>query len=306
MLIPRSCCLQQAVVLGHVQGNKFPGRRCGGWIGTAVLPPVGAAFVRKNVMRSTRNERRGWRSCDHVMWGGQVMPIINISMNAFTCRLWQSHRRMPQEENYKSCYTLTMTLSIGIVLVPPDSSPGSSFVLSCRLATSFDFWVLSWVLICKPMNERHVAFQSRVKLWLESPKFVEKPTHTWPFVFQDASLSLPTLMRRIEPQSLPPPEQSPDGWISRKGPGGRIFWHHKALGPAPWEQQVPTSLTRNKAFFRSIMGKVADLTDTPLSSEILWLVTLWAPIGKDALRRHFEVLMSTGCLYQASTLNLEF
>lgn len=86
---------------------------------------------------------------------------------------------------------------------------------------------------------------------------------------KDASLSLPTLMRRIEPQSLPPPEQSPEGWISRKGPGGRIFWHHKALGPAPWEQQVPTSLTRNKAFFRSIMGKVADLTDTPLSSEIL-------------------------------------
>lgn len=45
------------------------------------------------------------------------MPIINIYMNAFTCRLWQSHRRMPQEENYKSCYTLTMTLSIGIVLM---------------------------------------------------------------------------------------------------------------------------------------------------------------------------------------------
>lgn len=87
---------------------------------------------------------------------------------------------------------------------------------------------------------------------------------------KDASMSLPaTLIQRLDPPSLPPPEQAPEGWISRRGPGGRVFWHHKALGPAPWEQQVPSSLTRNRAFFRSIMGKVADLSDeNPLSSEI--------------------------------------
>jgi len=85
---------------------------------------------------------------------------------------------------------------------------------------------------------------------------------------KDASLPVPSMIQHLEPPSLPPPEQSPEGWISRKGPGGRVFWHHKALGPAPWEQQVPSSLTGNKAFFRSIMGKVADLTDTPLSSEM--------------------------------------
>ncbi|CAE7212066.1 FKBP16-1 [Symbiodinium pilosum] len=26
-----------------------------------------------------------------------------------------------------------------------------------------------------------------------------------------------------------------DGWISHTGPGGRTSWHHKSLGPAPWE-----------------------------------------------------------------------
>lgn len=85
---------------------------------------------------------------------------------------------------------------------------------------------------------------------------------------RDASLTLPTLMKRLEPPSLPPPEQCTDGWICRKGPGGRVFWHHKALGPAPWES-VPHSLKNNKAFVRSIMGKVADLADTPVTSEVL-------------------------------------
>ena len=83
---------------------------------------------------------------------------------------------------------------------------------------------------------------------------------------RDTSLNLPTLLRRPEPPSLPAPEQSPDGWICRRGPGGRVFWHHKALGPAPWEA-VPCSLKNNRAFHRSIMGKVADLSDLPQSSD---------------------------------------
>lgn len=31
------------------------------------------------------------------------------------------------------------------------------------------------------------------------------------------------------------PEFAPEGWVSRKGPNGRLYWHHRALGPAPWE-----------------------------------------------------------------------
>lgn len=36
-------------------------------------------------------------------------------------------------------------------------------------------------------------------------------------------------------EALPDPEFEPEGWISRKGPNGRYHWHHRSLGPAPWE-----------------------------------------------------------------------
>lgn len=36
-------------------------------------------------------------------------------------------------------------------------------------------------------------------------------------------------------RALPDPELAPEGWITRKGPNGKIFWHHRSLGPAPWE-----------------------------------------------------------------------
>lgn len=38
------------------------------------------------------------------------------------------------------------------------------------------------------------------------------------------------------PEPLQPPDLEPDGWVSRKGPDGRRYWHHLALGPAPWEE----------------------------------------------------------------------
>jgi hypothetical protein len=31
------------------------------------------------------------------------------------------------------------------------------------------------------------------------------------------------------------PDQEPTDWVSHQGPDGRIFWHHVALGPAPWD-----------------------------------------------------------------------
>lgn len=41
---------------------------------------------------------------------------------------------------------------------------------------------------------------------------------------------------------LPSPDEAPDVWVSRKGPGGRLYWHNRRLGPAPWESQVEDSL----------------------------------------------------------------
>mmetsp|Transcript_102832 Transcript_102832/g.299975 ORF Transcript_102832/g.299975 Transcript_102832/m.299975 type:complete len:321 (+) Transcript_102832:307-1269(+) len=37
---------------------------------------------------------------------------------------------------------------------------------------------------------------------------------------------------------LPDPEEAPERWVSRRGRGGRIYWHHLGLGPAPWEEQL--------------------------------------------------------------------
>lgn len=45
--------------------------------------------------------------------------------------------------------------------------------------------------------------------------------------------------RRSNPEldcPLPDPDLEPEGWISYKGPSGRINWHHRSLGPAPWEK----------------------------------------------------------------------
>merc|ERR1712130_1050667 len=63
-------------------------------------------------------------------------------------------------------------------------------------------------------------------------------------------------------------EPCSDRWVSRTGPGGRTFWHHTALGPAPWEQPV-RDLAAHKseedkgslAFARSLMGRVDRLRE---------------------------------------------
>lgn len=34
---------------------------------------------------------------------------------------------------------------------------------------------------------------------------------------------------------LSAPEAEPDEWVSKLGPDQRKFWHHRSLGPAPWE-----------------------------------------------------------------------
>merc|ERR1719210_2469998 len=53
------------------------------------------------------------------------------------------------------------------------------------------------------------------------------------------------------------PDLEPDGWVCRPGPNGRTFWHHKALGPAPWEQ--PLIKQGDTAYLRSLMHRVTDL-----------------------------------------------
>lgn len=42
------------------------------------------------------------------------------------------------------------------------------------------------------------------------------------------------LQRLAARKPLPGPEATPECWVSLKGPDGRTFWHHTALGPAPW------------------------------------------------------------------------
>lgn len=62
------------------------------------------------------------------------------------------------------------------------------------------------------------------------------------------------------------PDQASDGWLCRRGPGGRTFWHHVDLGPAPWDltpqlfQDAANQGNQgNQAFARSLMGNgVAD------------------------------------------------
>jgi hypothetical protein len=53
-------------------------------------------------------------------------------------------------------------------------------------------------------------------------------------------------------QPLSSPDKAPQGWICRRGPNGRVYWHHLALGPAPWEEEIPA---RNAALPRG-MGPV--------------------------------------------------
>lgn len=42
------------------------------------------------------------------------------------------------------------------------------------------------------------------------------------------------------------PDLAPEGWVCHCGPNGRTFWHHKALGPAPWEVVPPNELPQEE------------------------------------------------------------
>jgi len=56
---------------------------------------------------------------------------------------------------------------------------------------------------------------------------------------------------RLEPDNgkqgvLMGPDLNPEGWLCLDRPDGRQFWHHKALGPPPWEAAA-SSLSANKS-----------------------------------------------------------
>lgn len=38
---------------------------------------------------------------------------------------------------------------------------------------------------------------------------------------------------------LPGPDASPDEWVCTIGPNGQKYWHNLALGPAPWDDEIP-------------------------------------------------------------------
>jgi hypothetical protein len=47
----------------------------------------------------------------------------------------------------------------------------------------------------------------------------------------------------VASRTISSPDLAPEGWISRRGPNGRLYWHHRSLGPAPWEQEPSAALS---------------------------------------------------------------
>lgn len=90
-------------------------------------------------------------------------------------------------------------------------------------------------------------------------------------------------------QALGDPDLAPEGWVSRIGPQGQRYWHHRALGPAPWEtDQEARELDKEVAFARpgptgrppgsgcgyypgsSVVSGPGSFTDQPASYSGLW------------------------------------
>lgn len=44
-------------------------------------------------------------------------------------------------------------------------------------------------------------------------------------------------------RAISSPDTAPGGWVSRRGPNGRLYWHHLSLGPAPWELEPQHAAT---------------------------------------------------------------
>mmetsp|Transcript_14798 Transcript_14798/g.33664 ORF Transcript_14798/g.33664 Transcript_14798/m.33664 type:complete len:438 (+) Transcript_14798:71-1384(+) len=122
--------------------------------------------------------------------------------------------------------------------------------------------------------------------------------------------STPSGRSRGEPDALAiaAPEVQPDAWDSRPGPDGRRFYHHKNLGPAPWDMQVTTysqshrqgSIGNNSiAGAAPMMGRCGSLC-TP-RSEVL-KDKLGALLANWGLGSYAEELVQLG--YNVDTLRL--
>ena len=92
---------------------------------------------------------------------------------------------------------------------------------------------------------------------------------TWRALYGFKEAALPAAAVPALPAADPAPAGAPadlvtnlpsDGWISHTGPGGRTSWHHKSLGPAPWEE----SLTKDSAPDTNPFSK--DLSKEPLDA----------------------------------------
>lgn len=102
----------------------------------------------------------------------------------------------------------------------------------------------------KKMDERLDQGLDKFSRWLDSPSSLsdivrtEKPVDIpW----------IPNFYEPIDPRTaiaraqvrawsvnsgddiVPGPERDPKGWVSHRGPDRRQYWHHRSLGPAPWE-----------------------------------------------------------------------
>lgn len=159
-----------------------------------------------------------------------------------------------------------------VSLKRPDSSGGNESVGAIALSFSLDAdpkEILSAVAATSLARRRGRVDADKDDFWLQCCSTDARERY-----LQDTScachLPMPAMLEKYDldggfkplrpgPPPLASPEVSSDGWVSRQGPGGRVFWHHLELGPPPWERAA-NDIKDNRAFHRSIMGKAADLS----------------------------------------------
>lgn len=70
--------------------------------------------------------------------------------------------------------------------------------------------------------------------------------------------------------ALPSPDEVPEGWVCHRGADGRTFWHHGALGPAPWDSSQASSDQGTNVLLQKRRGAANDdaiSTGTPSHSD---------------------------------------
>jgi hypothetical protein len=104
---------------------------------------------------------------------------------------------------------------------------------------------------------------------LADPFFLDSPL---PSSRNNLAESPPPTARTIYGEShLDSPDLSPAGWVSHEGPSGRVYWHHLALGPAPWESSgaTPPHTSSPEVSFTDQAHATSPVAEAPSASAAL-------------------------------------